>query len=90
MRFSGLNTNRDRAAFWRRVRDEYGPDGLGKALDAIDPVSAKVLTWHYLDGHSLHEITRKLNRSISTIRNHHSRGMFELQQYYLNQEKALL
>ncbi len=51
----------------------------------IDPISAKVLSWHYAEGYSFQEITGLLQRSISTVRNYHNRGMFELQQYYLRQ-----
>lgn len=81
MQFSGLNTNKDRRNFWEAIAVEKGRKVLEEGLSAIGPISAQVLRWHYVDGYSLQEITRMLNRSISTVRNYHNRGIFELQQY---------
>lgn len=81
MQYSRLNTNQDRRDFWERLSGEQEGKLLEEALAAIDPVSARVLRWHYMEGYSLQEITRMLNRSISTVRNHHNRGIFELQQH---------
>lgn len=82
MRQSRLNTNNDRRKFWESLTAEKDDFILKDALRMIDPVSAKVLTWHYTEGYSFQEITGLLQRSISTVRNYHNRGMFELQQYY--------
>jgi RNA polymerase sigma factor (sigma-70 family) len=84
MQHSGLNNNKDRRKFWESMADEKGDKTLQEALSKIDPTSAQVLTWHYIDGYSFKEIAALLNRSISIVRNHHNRGMFELQQYYIN------
>ncbi len=81
MRYSGLNTNKDRRAFWESLAGEKGEKDLQAALSQIDPTSARVLKWHYIEGKSLKEITHLLNRSISIVRNHHNRGIFQLQQY---------
>lgn len=80
MQFSGLNTNKERRRFWESIAAEK--KGLEKALSAIGPVSAQVLIWHYTEGYSFREITQLLNRSISTVRNHHNRGIFELQRHF--------
>lgn len=82
MKKSGLNSNKKRKEFWQNlIRDEPVSE-LEKGLNSIDPTSAKVLRWHYTDGHSFRQIEELLNRSISIVRNHHNRGIFELQQYF--------
>ena len=86
MQFSGLNSNKQRREFWEKVAGENENGWLEQALLAIDPTSAQVLTWHYIDGYSFKEITDLLHRSISIVRNHHNRGIFELQQYFLKKK----
>ena len=87
MRYSGLNTNKDRRAFWESLAGDKDGMTLSAALSAIDPTSARVLTWHYTEGYSLKEITTLLNRSISIVRNHHNRGIFQLQQYLIRKNE---
>lgn len=79
-RFSGLNTIAQRKEFWETLTRENGMEWMTQALTSIDPVNAKVLTWHYVDGYSFSEITLLLQRSISIVRNHHNIGIFQLQQ----------
>ncbi len=88
MQFSGLNSNKQRREFWEELCRERTGQELSEALAAIDPTSAQVLKWHYTDGQSFEAITKLLNRSISTVRNHHNRGIFELQQYFLKKEQG--
>jgi len=82
MKSSGLNTNELRKAYWHSLVREESNIAFEQALAAIDQTSAQVLRWLYVDGYSFKEITVLLNRSISIVRNHHNRGMFQLQQYF--------
>jgi RNA polymerase sigma factor (sigma-70 family) len=82
MQASGLNNMKARKEFWEHLTCEQSADDLARALAAIPPTSAQVLTWHYQEGKTFKQIKELLNRSISTVRNHHSRGMFELQRYF--------
>lgn len=54
------------------------------ALDSLHPADAKVLRWHYGEGRDFTEIASLLGRSLSTVRNHQARGLFRLQQYFVN------
>lgn len=73
--------NQKRRKFWQELVNHFPPDEVEKTLSAIDPISAQVLKWHYNDCHKLSEIVSLLNKSISIVRNHHNRGIFELRQY---------
>ena len=82
MQNSGLNSNKQRKEFWQQLIHEEQAEELEKGLVSIHPDSARVLRWHYTDEYSLQEIVTLLGRSISIVRNHHNRGIFELQQYF--------
>lgn len=88
MQFSGLNSNKQRREFWEELCRERSGQELSEALAAIDPTGSQVLRWHYGEGHSFAMIKEMLQRSISTVRNHHNRGIFELQQYFLKKEQG--
>lgn len=88
MKHSGLNNNLQRKKYWEYLYREKTPPELQRALSAIHPTSAKVLLWHYRDGHSFDAIRGLLGRSISIVRNHHNRGLFELQQYFHKQQTS--
>lgn len=83
MRSSGLNTNKQRRNYWLALAENYTAGEISTALSAIQPTCAQVLIWHYREGRSFSEIKDLIDRSISTVRNHHSRGMFELQRYFM-------
>ena len=84
-RYSGLNTNKERREFWQKLSEEKGNAWLLEALSAIDANSNKVLRCHYFENQSLKSVTSLLHRSISTVRNYHNRGVFDIQQYYFTQ-----
>ncbi|OSZ77202.1 hypothetical protein CAP36_12370 [Chitinophagaceae bacterium IBVUCB2] len=73
--------NQKRRKFWQELVESLTPEEVEKALASINPVSAQVLKWHYYDCNKLSEIVTLLNKSISIVRNHHNRGIFELRQY---------
>lgn len=80
--FSGLNTKREWRAFWEKLSQELPADLLAKALSSLHPTSAQVLAWHYCEGNSFAVIKERLNLSVSTVRNYHSRGLFDLQCFF--------
>ncbi len=77
-----INTNKQRKAFWEELTKQIPSAELEKALATIDPTDARVLRWHYMDGHRFPQIVTLLNRSISIVRNHHNRGIYYLQEYF--------
>jgi DNA-directed RNA polymerase specialized sigma24 family protein len=87
MERSILNTNKQRESFWQELVHKTSSEEFRNGLSAIDPISARVLKWHYMEGYSLQEIVQLLGKSISIVRNHHNRGIFELQKYFIESEK---
>ena len=79
MQNSGLNSNVDRKKFWEQLHREQTDLAISVALGSIQPVTAQVLIWRY---RGFREISQLLHCSISTIRHHHSRGLFELQRFF--------
>ena len=86
LHYSRLNNNKDRRRFWESLAAATNGAGLQRALASIDPTSAMVLRWYYTQGKSFTEITMLLNRSMSIVRNHHNRGIFQLQQYIIKKQ----
>jgi len=73
--------------FWKELAIERGLSEIEKGFCTLKPDSARVLKWHYIEGYSLHEIATLIGKSISTVRNHHNRGIFLLHQYFFGAEK---
>ena len=71
-----------RKAFWEHINTSYSQEQIQTALQSLKPDSAKILQLHYVSEHPLREIAQKLSRSISYIRHHHNKGIFQLQNYF--------
>lgn len=82
-----LNTYKERKKCWQEINARVQPDELEKGLSSLHPDTALVLRLHYQQEYSLQEIVPLLGRSISIVRNHHNRGIFQLQQYFLSEKK---
>lgn len=89
MKRVSLNTNRQRKLFWQELLETALPDEIEQGLKSINPTSARVLKWRYLEGHDFPAIVSLLGKSISIVRNHHNRGIFELQKYFLDTTKNI-
>jgi RNA polymerase sigma factor (sigma-70 family) len=81
-----LNTNNARQDFWKNSKSEVPDRTFNEALKSLHPVSALVLRLRYEEDYELNEIAQIIGKSISIVRNHHNRGIFKLQQFFLAME----
>ncbi len=60
------------------------------SIEILPSETAKVLRLHYDSKLSLKEICMVMNKSISTVRNHHNRGIFLLKKYHRENKAKLI
>jgi DNA-directed RNA polymerase specialized sigma24 family protein len=71
----GLNNYQRQTEYWRRMEQERSM-ALKGALDLLRPEMAAVLKLHYWEHKPFKDITSLISKSMSTVRHHHSRGIF--------------
>ena len=84
MQITSLNTNKQRKELWETWVSEWPGSSLEQGLNSLHPVTAHVLRLHYQQGHSLKDIASIIGKSMPIVRNHHNRGIFKLNQFFLS------
>lgn len=77
-----FKSNKDRRKYWEHMISNYSQKEIQEAFATLKPDTARVLDLHYRSNYPLKEIGTYMNRSISVIRNHHNRGIFQLHRYF--------
>ncbi|MES1249332.1 MAG: sigma factor-like helix-turn-helix DNA-binding protein [Chitinophaga rupis] len=77
-----LNTNRQRRDCWEKICGTFSRAEIEKALDDLEPITARVLRLHYLENYPLTEIGSLIGRSVSVVRNHQRLGIYRLSKYF--------
>jgi len=82
-----LNNNEDRLKYWEEMLRDYSTQQVTAALKTLPPLTQEVLRLHYISHTPLTEIPHRINKSLTTVRTHHSRGIYKLWQYFENPAK---
>ncbi len=73
-----LNSNKERREYWDYLARTYSQKKLNEAFGLLDEQTREVIELHYKANHPLTDITRLINRSITTVRNLQLRGIYKL------------
>lgn len=74
--------NSERKAYWTVMMETYSADQIEEALQRMPPDTARVLQLHYCMKYPFKEIATMMNKSRTTIQNHHARGIIRLYKYF--------
>lgn len=78
----GLNTNRERLAWWEEMHQRYTPQEIAEAIATLKPDTQTVIRLHYEQNIPLQDIVPILKRSMTIVRNHQCMGIYKLWQYF--------
>lgn len=77
-----LGNNRERKAYWQSLTERYTAAQVEEALQSLPAATARVVRLHHRQGRSLKDIAALTGRSVSTVRNHYTLGMYRMTQYF--------
>jgi DNA-directed RNA polymerase specialized sigma24 family protein len=75
-------SNSERRAYWTVVMETYSAAEIEEALRLMPPDTSRVLHLHYNMKYPLKDIEKIMNRSRTTVHNHHARGIIRLYKYF--------
>ncbi len=77
-----INTMKEKKAYWQLMLATQSAEEIEKALLSMPVPISTVLQYHYLMKYSFKEIVGVMQLSITTIRNHHNRGIYLLAKHF--------
>ena len=75
----------DRHQVWLLLKQWVPKAEFSAVLEDLNSTTSQVLGMAYEQGYSLAEISEKIGKSVSVIRNHRNKGIFKLKQHFREQ-----